>query len=390
MTEKVDGRMIVAALLCMTIGPAIFLLMPIYVGALQSRMALGEADLGLLASADLIGIALASFLAPLWINRVPWRLFSAVSFAGLLLCNLLSLTVNEFNLLFTLRLLAGLCVGGVSAIVAAIFSHARSPDRLFAVAVIMQVTYQSIAFLVLPDFIETAGLPGFLWSVIVLQAIALAGITWFPRRPLLATASEAGAETNGGNSHLPAMLILLAMALFFVGQSSLWAFVELIGNGFGLSNTEVGYALAISTFIALAGPIWAAITGERYGRLWPVLIAGIGQILVLTFMDAANSVWLYAAMLTLFQLFWNMSLGYQFGALVAVDHSNRFVVLVGGAQCMGIAAGPILGGIAMESYGNPGLYAVSGAALILFLLAILPFLRTRASTIIPASVEAPA
>ena len=107
-------------------------------------------------------------------------------------------------------------------------------------------------------------------------------------------------------------------------------------------------------------------------------------------MDAANSVWLYAAMLTLFQLFCNMSLGYQFGALVAVDHSNRFVVLVGGAQCMGIAAGPILGGIAMESYGNPGLYAVSGAALILFLLAILPFLRTRASTIIPASVEAPA
>lgn len=383
MTDSVNSRMTLAALLCMAFGPAVFLLMPVYVGALQASMALSESNLGLLASADLIGIAVASFLAPLWINRVPWRLISLLCFVGLLGCNLLSMFIADFGPLFAVRLLAGLFYGCVAAVIAAIFSHSRSPDRVVAIAVVMQVSYQALAFLILPGIIEDQGLNGFLLSVVAVQMVAMASIVWFPARPIFAPEQSTAEGVATQKSHWPATLILMAMAAFFVGQSSLWAFIELIGNDFGLDDVAVGYALAVSTFIGLAGPIFGAIAGDRYGRLRPVLIAGVTQIVVLFFMDAATSVWLYAAMLSVFQIFWNLGIGYQFGALVQADHTNRFVVIVSAAQCAGIAAGPILGGMAMESFGGVGVYMVSGMALIVYLLLIVPnLLEQRVTTTI--------
>ena len=373
----VNRRTIIAALLCIAFGPSMFLLMPIYVGVLQSALQFSESELGLLASADLIGLALASLLAPLWINRAPWRLLSAICFSGLIACNVSAMFVHEFNALFMLRLLAGVQIGCVAAVIMGIFSHARFPDKVAALMVIVQVAYQSIAFLILPRYVSATGLEGFLLSVIAVQLVALASIFYFPRRPIIAEQTRSTAGAGGGLSHLPALFILAAMAAFFVGQASLWAFIELIGNNSGLDNTEVGYALAVSTFIALVGPIWGAWAGDRFGRLKPVLLGGIAQIVVLFFMDAATSVWAYAAALSVFQLFWNLGIGYQYGALVDADHSNRFVVIVPAAQCAGIAAGPIIAGVALQGMGNTGVYLVSGAALVLYLVLIVPFLIHR-------------
>jgi predicted MFS family arabinose efflux permease len=372
-----DWQLIAAVMLCMAFGPSVFLLMPVYVGVLQGSMGLVESDLGLLAASDLIGIAAASLLAPLWINRAPWRRLSAACFAGLVTCNLASLVVLEFLPLFVLRLLAGFLTGSVAAIIMGIVAHTRSPDRVAALLVVAQVTFQSVAFLVLPGLIANHGLPAFLLSVVALQLCALAGIAFFPSRPLLAAEVSTDVPVAPDNNHWPALFILAAMAAFFTGQTALWAFIELIGNGFGLNDVEVGYALAMSTFISLLGPLWGAWAGDRYGRLRPVLIGGIAQIVVLLFLDAATSVWAYAAMLTAFQVFWNLGIGYQYGALVAADHSNRFVVIIPAAQCIGIAAGPVIGGIALEGMGNPGVYLVSGTVLALYLLLIVPFLQAR-------------
>jgi predicted MFS family arabinose efflux permease len=376
----VDLPVISAAVLCMVVGPSVFLLMPIHVGVLQSTLQLNESSLGLLAASDLIGIALASLLAPLWINRLPWRMISTVGLAGLVICNLVALVVTEPGQLFTLRLLAGLLTGVVASVVMGILAHSRSPDRVMAAALFCQVFYQSIAFLLMPGWIEARGLPAFLIPVVLLQLVALVGVLRFPLQPII----EIPETTNVGQPSrvrsMPAILLLVGMAAFFVGQTSLWAFVELIGNNMGMGNVEVGYALAVSTFISLIGPAWGALTDTRFGRLRPLLVAGIAQIIALSLMDAASSVWLYAGVLSLFQIFWNMAVGFQYGALVDADHSNRFVVMVPAAQCLGIALGPMLGGIALEVLGSSGVYLVSGVGLVAYLVLVVSVLGSASST----------
>jgi predicted MFS family arabinose efflux permease len=369
--------MIAAGILCMAFGPSVFLLMPIYVGVLQGTMQLSEGDLGLLASSDLIGIAVASFCAPWWINRVPWRVCAAASYSGLIACNLASLSLTDFAALFALRLLAGLLTGMMSAVIMGLFSHSGYPDRVAALMVIAQVSYQSIAFLVLPSLIASHGLPAFMLPVVAVQLIALCSVAFFPKRPIFDIESGTTSTAARPSAQWPSIFILGSMAAFFAGQASLWAFIELIGNGFGLSDTEVGYALAASTFIALSGPIWGAWAGDRFGRFRPILIAGIMQITVLALMEAATTVWLYAFMLSIFQMFWTLAIGYQYGALVEADHSNRFVAIVPAAQCVGIALGPILGGMALENMGNAGVYLVSACSLLLYLLLIVPFISKK-------------
>ena len=375
MQNAVGNRMIAAGVLCMAFGLSVFLLMPIYVGVLEHTMQLGEADLGLLASSDLIGIALVSFLAPLWINRVPWRLTVAVSYGGLIAANLASLLIDDFASLFTLRLLAGALTGALSCVVLGMFSHTRSPDKMAALIVLAQVSYQAIAFLILPGFIAEHGLSAFMLPVVALQLVALGSVIWFPRQPITASSDAAIADVGKGAKPWVAVLILASMAAFFTAQASLWAFIQLIGNNLGLDDTAVGYALAISTFIALAGPAWCAWAGDQFGRARPILVAGVAQIIALACLNTASEVWFFTAVLTVFQVFWTLALGYQYGALVKADHSNRFVAVVPGSQCIGIALGPALGGIVLEAHGNTGLYLVCGSALLIYLLLILPAIK---------------
>lgn len=62
-----------ALLLVATVTEAMFLLLPSFVGALGDDLQLSTTRTGLLASADLTGIALMTATAPWWLRRVSWR-----------------------------------------------------------------------------------------------------------------------------------------------------------------------------------------------------------------------------------------------------------------------------------------------------------------------------
>jgi hypothetical protein len=64
---------LVALLLVATVTEAMFLLLPSFVGALGDVLHLSATRTGLLASADLTGMALITATAPWWLRRVSWR-----------------------------------------------------------------------------------------------------------------------------------------------------------------------------------------------------------------------------------------------------------------------------------------------------------------------------
>src|ERR1700682_5615093 len=82
-----------ALLLVATLTEAMFLLLPSFVGALGDDLHLSTTRTGVLASADLTGIALVTATAPWWLRRVSWRRTVLASLTAFLLTNLVCVGV---------------------------------------------------------------------------------------------------------------------------------------------------------------------------------------------------------------------------------------------------------------------------------------------------------
>jgi predicted MFS family arabinose efflux permease len=260
------------------------------------------------------------------------------------------------------------------SIAASVISFFANPARCFAIGVFFQVSYQTVSFIVLPDIINEYLVQGFLFYLIALQLMILPLLYFVPAHLKHSNRTEKTSKETPV-SRADCYKVLAAMGLFFICQTGVFSFVDLIGNANGLDDKNVGFALSISTFIGLFGAVIAVILADRYGRFKPILFAGISQLIVLSLFDFTTGLVAYTTMLALFQLCWNLSLGYQFDTLVIVDKSHRFASVVPAAQAAGIALGPILAGNALEIGGSPAIYLVSGIALLLFLVLILP--RTK-------------
>jgi uncharacterized repeat protein (TIGR03803 family) len=121
---------LVALLLVATVTEAMFLLLPSFVGALGDVLQLSATRTGLLASADLTGIALTTATAPWWLRRVSWRRTALASLLAFLLVNLLCFAVRSFWPLLCLRVLAGLTPSGTETVLhsfAGGFSDGENP-----------------------------------------------------------------------------------------------------------------------------------------------------------------------------------------------------------------------------------------------------------------------
>src|SRR5271163_2217893 len=88
--REVDGRWAVFTLLVVaSVTEAMFLLLPSFVGALDDVLHFTPERTGLLGSADLAGIALATATGPFWLRRLSWRLLVLTSLGAFLIINAL-------------------------------------------------------------------------------------------------------------------------------------------------------------------------------------------------------------------------------------------------------------------------------------------------------------
>jgi len=94
-----------------TVTEGMFLLLPSFAGALGDVLHLSATRTGLLASADLTGIALTTATAPWWLRRVSWRRTVLASLLAFLPINFPCFAVRSFWRLRCLRVLAGLNAG---------------------------------------------------------------------------------------------------------------------------------------------------------------------------------------------------------------------------------------------------------------------------------------
>jgi MFS family permease len=165
------------------------------------------------------------------------------------------------------------------------------------------------------------------------------------------------------------------MLVWCTGLGAVWASIKLIGTAGGLEPGRVGQALGLSTALAIIGALTASALSDRFGRILPVTVALVVQIIMISLLRGQMSWIQFAATAAVFQIFWNMTGPYLMGTIALSDTTGKASLLIPTAQIGGFFLGPV---IVSRFLTEGSLLAVNYVGAICIALALLLFVPTAA------------
>jgi predicted MFS family arabinose efflux permease len=325
-------------------GSIVFLLLPMLIGAFSDELRLSPRQVGLLGSADMAGMFVAAIAATAWIRSLNWRVMAALACALLIACHFLSALLESFTPLMAVRAVAGFAGGSLMSIALTSLGDTRSPDRYFALFVAGQLTLGALGLWLLPGLLSEFALGGVFTALACLMLAAATLIPLIPEqgRPIGPAVPAESGQGLGGRGLTAGVMALMACFVFNLGIMAVWAYLERMGKSAALDPSFIGATLALSLLAALIGALLAAAVADRYGRVIPLVVTLIVQIVALLLLSGELSRNAFAAGVMLFSFAWNFPVAYQLAITVSVDASGRLVVLFLSAVKLGYAAAPAI------------------------------------------------
>jgi MFS family permease len=144
-----------------------------------------------------------------------------------------------------------------------------------------------------------------------------------------------------------------------------WAFAERIGVAAGFDSSQISPVVASNLLASAAGSVLAMLLGTRFGRRRTLLAGMMLMVAAILALSWSETYGLYAIGIVGLGFTVGFVLPYQMGTLAGLDTEGRFVVLITAAQGIGSAAGPALGGVAVDMGGLQSLVIAAVVALVL-------------------------
>jgi predicted MFS family arabinose efflux permease len=338
---------VLALILTGSATEAIVNILPSFVGGLTDVLGLSAQRTGLLASADLAGIAVATASAPWWLREVSWRRTVLASLLVFLVLNLACLGITDFWSLLVLRLMAGLATGTAFAIALAGIVDTRKADRNTGLMVCMQVMVGAVGVYAL-DAVPTVWRLNAVYLYIIVWLVPTLALGWryFPNNP--------GDRPNEGPLKWRQLAgrgvaVILGTGLYWLMIGAVWGHLEGIAREAGLTLTQIGEALSLGLIVSLIGSFASAWIGVRFGRAMPLIITAIFQVgclyLLTRLSHYRSPIVAFYIINAVFQVFWSYVIAYFIIVFNDVDPSGRFVAFYGTASHFALAIGPYVGAL---------------------------------------------
>jgi predicted MFS family arabinose efflux permease len=351
-----------SASIASTIGGLPFNSLPVMLGSLADSFALDPKAVGLMGSVCFAGYLAGTLAAPLWINRMNWRVLTTASAAGTAASFALSSQVSDLTTLYAVWALIGFFASTMTSLGMRILSDLPNKVRAYGVRQGVELSVTAAVLFALPPLAIAAWrYPGA--ALALAGVVALLGLSalWVPAHPLVPV--EAGPGGSTARRALPAAA-WGCMAIFFVfltGNIALWAFLERIGAGLKIAAGEMGLVFAVLKLLGGAAAFFVAWIGERGGQRLPfwAVLAVIGAGLAL--LASAQSFVPFALGAWVWEFAFTCGCVYQAAAIARTDPAGRAVMLVPAVFALSSMVGPGLAGqlAAGGSYG--GVLALAAA-----------------------------
>ena len=363
---ELDATARLATIGLTVIAMAVFLVLPMFIGAVADGLGFSPSQLGWTASAVGTGSAVGSVGMMLLVRRIRWRQSAALLSALLLTGTAASLTTSSFSGFLLCQSLAALGGGGLYSLALTALSDSSQADRDFGFSVAAQVSFQVLGMMTIPALTTTAGLSGLLMALLALQLLGLLLCRWLPERCRSAEPSP----TVGFLLQLPVLLSLFGCLFFFANVGAVWAYLERFATVAGISATDIGNSLAIGVAAGVPGALIASWSGDRMGRALPLSLAALATVVSVYLLGAEMSGTDFLIAAVIYNVAWNYSLTYQYAAVNAVDRSGRAVAAAPAFHAAGAALGP---GMAAMAVSESALEPVSNIAAVAVISSLLCF-----------------
>ena len=331
---------IVVAIMLSAVGMAMLMTGPIFLAATQAALGLSQQQQAVLPLVELAGATLASLTAVVWSQRVDWRLAARVAIVVVIAGNVLTAQLSGFASLAVVRFVVGLLGEGVAfTLGVAMLSTTSNPDRNFGFNIAVQVALGMAAFRFLTPLVEPFGIGGVMYPVAAISFVVLLFTGWVSGGATGDASDQAGATSDHPDNSL-ALIAVGVMVIWCVGLSAVYFYMPQIGVAGGLELVDAGKALSISTGLAIIGALAAAAIGDKWGRLVPVTSALVVQAVAIWLLQGDLSFVRFAAVASVFQIFWNMTGPFLMGTIAISDRTGKVAVLIPAAQLAGFALGP--------------------------------------------------
>ena len=332
-------------LLATSINEAMLLILPSFVGALGDDLRLSPERVGLLASADLIGIAVSTATGPLWLRRVSWRWLGIGALLLFMACNAACFGVTGFAPLMTLRFLTGLAAGvGYTVGLAGVMDTSRA-DRNAGLLLVVQVIFSALGLYVL-DAVPVQWRLNSVYAFILVWALPCLVLAWrhYPDDPGERVTSV---SLDWKPIALRGSAVIAGAGIYFLMIGGVWGYLEGIAREAGLSLVQTGQALSAGLAVSLVGAGAAAWIGLRWGRALPLVLCAIvqiGSLYLLTRLKQFGDVVLaFYVINAVFQVMWSYIIPYFMVMFAEVEPTGRFVSMYGMSTHLTLAVGPYVG-----------------------------------------------
>lgn len=318
--------------------------------------------MGLAATAEAAGMALAMTFAALCLPLVRLRRWSLLALTAMALANAGTMA-GSGSVIIGLRFLNGAGAGLLLWVLIGMMSRAAVPARLFAIYVTAQSIVglclsQAITGLVAPTF-GHVGAYGLLLGFNALMLMAVPFMT------------DSFASASGSARGLPgyrAAIVLLAMTAFLAGIMALWVYLLPLLAEKGHAAGTAASAVSVGLAAQIAGGLLAAVLASRIDArvAWVIgIVLGLSAILLMSTGGSAPTMFAGCA---LFGFVWIFVPPFHMPAVLSVDATGRGAMLVGTAQLSGTVIGPLVATPVVASQGVGAIWQLSATWLCLSLL----------------------
>ncbi|RUV84383.1 MFS transporter [Mesorhizobium sp. M1A.F.Ca.IN.022.07.1.1] len=339
------GLQLAAALWIGSVGLLILGLQPVLLGALYSEGHVTGDELALVATAEMIAIAIGSAIVAMLLPARNMRWKSAALLVLLALANFWTAYAMSSNALIGARTLAGLAEGGLVAVATELIARSRRAERIGGYFVTLQTLAQcALALLLALYAVPAAGAAGGFVALGVVCLLSLV-VAWIVPDDYADLPKD---EHFANVLTVPAITALLSIFCYFMFFNAVWAFLEPLGAEFGIDGRTVGLMVSASLAAQVMGAMTATVFEARIDYRFAITV--IGAIATISSVLLASGPGL--------SVFWSVALvmgfillfivPYQIRLAIAADETRNAVLLVPAAQLFGLAIGPVAASLLID------------------------------------------
>jgi predicted MFS family arabinose efflux permease len=330
-------------------------IMPALVDGLVRGLGFTVEQAGFITSANIYGAAFGAFTVFWIVHRIPWRLTALISLLVMITIDFISTFITDYSALIVVRFIHGFDGGFLVGLGFSLIARTKSPDRAFGVLLLVQFGLGGLAVIVIPRILDSVGYEVLFYTLIAFCSVTLLTLRYLPDFEVRKNIVKAIQLDPAAKSKWRIMvgLAMLSIFIFQCANMAIGAFLIPMGQHYGLTNDFSSLIVGVAYWVGAWGSALVIFIGLKYRRMTPVVCAYLLTLAGFLLFHNSDNQTMFAAANFSTAMTWAFLMPYLLGICSELDPFGGRIAAMGGfASKLGLASGPLIGGMLIGDSNN--------------------------------------